>query len=321
MREGQFIKQNKDRWKSYEQPAEDPDELARQFTYLVDDLSYAKTFYPFSNTVKYLNSLGANIYLSIYRNKKEKGNRLITFWTEEVPLIVYRHRKKLLFSFLFFMVFVLLGVFSSKYDQNFVRAVLGDGYVDMTERNIANNDPFNIYKQEDEWFMFLRIAENNIGVAFKCFVMGILCSVGTIWFLLKNGLMLGVFEYMFFKNGLGTQSILVVFIHGTLEISAIVIAGCAGLALGNSILFPGTFTRIQSIQQGAKDGVKIMIALVPVFIIAAFFEGFVTRHTDMPVWLSSSILLASLAFILFYFVYYPMKVRKRIALDFNAFIQ
>jgi uncharacterized membrane protein SpoIIM required for sporulation len=130
--------------------------------------------------------------------------------------------------------------------------------------------------------------------------------------MLSNGLMLGVFEHMFFKHGLGIQSILVIFIHGTLEISALVIAGGAGMILGNAILFPKTFTRAQSIRKGAKDGVKIMVALIPIFIIAAFFESYVTRHTEMPVALSSFILLASLAFILFYFVFYPIKVSRRI---------
>ena len=131
MREGNFIKQNKDRWKTYEYPTDDPDELAKQFTYLVDDISYAKTYYPFGNTVKYLNGLGANIYLSIYRNRREKSNRIITFWTRELPLIIRRHHRTLLIAFIFFAVFVALGVFSSKYDQTFVRSVLGDEYVDM----------------------------------------------------------------------------------------------------------------------------------------------------------------------------------------------
>src|ERR1044072_421157 len=87
MREGQFIKQNKSRWQEYEHPTEDPDELARRFTYLVDDLSYAKTFYPVGNTVRYINSLASNIYLSIYRARREKSSRVITFWTQELPLI------------------------------------------------------------------------------------------------------------------------------------------------------------------------------------------------------------------------------------------
>lgn len=320
MREGQFIKRNKDRWAAYEHPADDPDELAKSFTNLVDDLSYAKTFYPAGNTVKYLNSLGGNIYLSIYSNRREKNNRLLTFWTEELPLIIRRNHKTLLFAFLFFAVFVALGVFSSMYDQTFVRSILGDSYVDMTERNIASGDPFGVYKEEEPFSMFVQIAFNNIKVSFNCFVLGILGSVGTIYYMLSNGLMLGVFEHMFFKHGLGLQSILVVFIHGTLEISALVIAGCAGMVLGNSILFPKTFTRAQSIRRGAKDGVKIMVALIPVFLVAAFFESYVTRHTGMPVWLSSLILLSSLAFILFYFVYYPIRVSRRISQSVDALL-
>jgi uncharacterized membrane protein SpoIIM required for sporulation len=318
MREGQFIKQNRGRWSEYEQPVEDPDELARRFTYLVDDLSYAKTFYPGGNTVRYLNSLAANIYRSIYRSRTEKGSRIITFWTTELPLIMYRYRRTLLAASLFFAAFLLMGLFSSMYDQTFVRAVLGDDYVNETERNIAAGDPFGIYKQEGQMYMFLRIALNNISVAFKCFLLGITCSVGTLYFLMSNGLMLGVFEHMFFKHGLGIQSILVVFIHGTLEISALVIAGAAGMVLGNSILFPGTFTRAQSIRRGVKDGVKIMVGLIPVFTVAAFFEGFVTRYTGMPLVFSLLILGSSLAFVIFYYIIYPYRLQKKVTAHAQA---
>lgn len=312
MREGQFLKQNIDRWKSYQQPTDDPDELAKRFTHLVDDLSYAKTFYPFSNTSRYINTIAAELYLSIYRNKKEKSNRIVMFWKVELPLIMRSHHRTLLFTFLFFALFIGLGVFSAMNDQTFIRSILGDGYVDMTERNIAKGDPFGVYKSANSFIMFVMIAINNIGVSFYAFAMGIFASVGTLWVLFQNGLMLGVFEYMFFKHDLGVQSILVVFIHGTLEISAIVIAGCAGMVIGNSILFPKTYTRIQSLVKAAKDGVKIVIGLIPIFITAAFFEGYVTRHTGMPLWMSLSILSGSLIFILWYFVFYPIRVSKKI---------
>jgi uncharacterized membrane protein SpoIIM required for sporulation len=315
MREGQFIKQNIHRWKSYENPTEDPDELAKRFTYLVDDLAFAKTFYPHSNTTRYINGMAASIYLSIYRNKKEKRNRFATFWALELPLIMKKYQRNLLFAFLFFSLFVALGVFSAMQDQSFVRAVLSDEYVEMTEQNIANGNPFGVYKSENEVLMFFTIALNNIQVSFNAFAVGIFASVGTLYLLFTNGLMVGVFEYMFFQHGLGFKSILVIFIHGTLELSAIVIAGCAGLVLGNSLLFPKTYTRLQSLTRAAKDAVKIVVGLIPVFIVAAFFESYVTRHTEMPVWLSLLILTTSLAFILWYFVFYPIKVSKRIVND------
>lgn len=314
MREGQFIKKNLDRWEQYQQPTEDPDEVAKRFTYLVDDLSYAKTFYPHGNTIRYINNIAANIYLSIYKNKKEKKQRLITFWTTELPLVIKKHQRLLLFTFLFFLSFVFIGAFSAHIDETFVRSVLGDSYVDMTERNIANGDPFGVYKNGNSFAMFLQIAFNNIKVAFMVYSLGISAGVGTLYFLFTNGLMVGVFEYMFFHHQLGIQSLLVIFIHGTLELSAIVIAGCAGLMLGNSLLFPGTYTRLQSLKLAAKDSVKIIMSLVPIFIVAAFFEGFVTRHTGMPVWLSLTILLASATFIVWYFIIYPVRVSKKVTI-------
>jgi uncharacterized membrane protein SpoIIM required for sporulation len=82
--------------------------------------------------------------------------------------------------------------------------------------------------------------------------------------------------------------------------------------MGKSWIFPGTLTRMAAFKQGVKDGIKIIIGLVPVFMIAAFFEGFVTRHYRMPVWMSASILLASLFFVIGYFGVYPILLKKRI---------
>ncbi|WP_336514491.1 stage II sporulation protein M [Pollutibacter soli] len=313
MREALFLKLNRERWDQYDKvPTEDPDELAERFVRLTDDLAFARTFYPKSKTVKYLNGLASRIHLSIYKNKKEKQSRIITFWKYELPLLMGSYQKQLLYAFIFFVCFTLIGILSAYYDDNFIRLILGDGYVDMTNENIENGDPFGVYKQQDQTTMFIMIAVNNIFVSFRVFVMGLLWGVGTVYDLFRNGVMLGSFEYYFFSKGVGFESILVVFIHGTLEISAIVIAGAAGLVLGNSVLFPRTYTRIQSMMLGAKDGIKIMIGLVPVFIVAAFFEGFVTRYTGMPLGLSLFILIGSLTFIILYFVIYPIRLRRKV---------
>jgi len=211
---------------------------------------------------------------------------------------------------LFFVVFCLIGIISAKYDDRFIRLVLGDRYVDMTDANMAKHDPFGVYKQSDSFPMFFQLAGNNIYVSLVTFVLGVFASIGTVYSLFKNGLMLGSFEYYFFSKGLGTASLLVISIHGVLEISSIIIAGGAGLVLGNSLLFPKTYTRLISFKKGAKDGMKIAIGLVPLFIVAAFFESFVTRHTEMPVWLSLSILISSFSFIIWYVIIYPNQLSK-----------
>nr|WP_294791536.1 stage II sporulation protein M [uncultured Mucilaginibacter sp.] len=311
MREPLFVKQNSAKWKSFEiEPSNDPDVLADRFIQITDDLAFAKTFYPDSKTTAYLNALAAGLHQSIYKNKTEKGNRFISFWKYELPLIFYTYRKELLYAFVFFFIFSLMGALSAKYDDSFVRIIMGDSYVDMTEASIAKNDPFAVYKQENEFLMWLTLGSNNVYVALKTFVCGIFASVGTIYMLFVNGIVLGSFQYFFFSKNLGMASVLVIWIHATIEISSIIIAGAAGLVLGNSILFPKTFSRIESLKRGAKDGMKIAIGIVPLFIVAAFLESFITRHTEMPMWLSVSILASSLIFIIWYVILYPKKLSK-----------
>lgn len=314
MREGLFIKRNIEKWKKYQyDTSTDPDEMANEFTELVNDLGYAKTFYPHSKVTQYLNGLASRIYLGIYRNKKQETSRLWKFWKTDLPMTVHRHRKQLLYAFLIFTSFAIMAAISAAHDDSFIRGVLGNGYVEMTDDNISRGDPFGVYKDKDSLNMFMRIAMNNIRVSFIVFVAGFLLSIGTVWLLFKNGVMLGAFQYMFFAKGLGLQSVLVIWIHGTLEISAIIISGGAGLIVGNSILFPGSLKRVQSLRKGTKDGLKLMIGLIPVFIMAAFLEGFITRYSDMPRLISASILITSLLFIVWYFVIYPKRVVAKLS--------
>ena len=314
MREGLFIKKNIDKWKQYQyEPATDPDEMAGQFTELVNDLGYSKTFYPHSKVTQYLNGLASRIYLGIYKNKKEETSRIFRFWKTELPLVVRKYHREIGYSFLIFMLFAIMAAFSTAHDEGFLRGILGDKYVDMTEENIAKGDPFGVYKNGDQLSMFTWIAVNNIEVSFRVFICGLFLSLGTVWQLFETGMMVGSFQYYFFSKGLGWKSILVIWCHGTLEISSIIIAGAAGLILGNSILFPGTHKRIHSLKRGGKDGLKLMIGLLPLFITAAFIEGFITRYSNMPVWISISILASSLSFIIWYFIIYPIRLEKRVA--------
>ena len=142
------------------------------------------------------------------------------------------------------------------------------------------------------------------------FVSGIITSLGTGLVLLKNGIMMGTFQGFMAQKGLLLESVSSIWIHGTLEIFAIIVAGGAGIVMGNSIVFPGTYTRVQSFRNGAAKGAKIAIGLIPVFVVAAFLEGFVTRHTHIPIILKFTIIGLSLLFIILYFIIYPQKLKS-----------
>ena len=317
MREAQFLKKNAEKWKQYETEVnhfDNPDTFADRFIELTDDLAYARTFYPKSNTSAYLNGVTSLFHQKIYKNKKEKSGRIASFWQFELPWLFKQYHWQLLYAFLFFIVFCFAGALSAKYDDSFIRLILGDGYVNMTNENIEKGDPFGVYKHDGAFTMFLQIGFNNIKVAFIAFVLGITFSIGTVMLLIQNGIMVGAFLQFFIAKKLGYQAVLAIFIHGTIELSVIVIAGCAGLVLGNSLLFPKTYSRWHAVTKGGRDGMKIVFGLVPFFILAAFLESYVTRHyQQMPAWSKLAILITSFSFIVWYFIIYPTQLHKRIA--------
>lgn len=311
MREAVFIRQNADKWKAIEQDAQsdDPNRLAEHFVQLTDDLAYARTFYPAADVTRYLNGLAARLHQQIYRNRPEERGRFRRFWQTELPTLFRASHRQLLIAFLIFAAAVVLGVASALHDDAFVRLILGDAYVNETLDNIERGDPLAIYKSGGQTQMFLAITLNNIRVAFLAFVLGVFGSVGTVWLLFSNGVMLGAFQTFFYQKGLLLPSLLTVWIHGTLEISAIVIAGCAGLTMGNALLFPGTYPRGYAFRKGAKQGLKIAVGLVPIFITAGFLESFVTR-LPLPWYVSGAIIAVSALFIGWYFVWYPIQRSK-----------
>ncbi|TRW27431.1 stage II sporulation protein M [Flavobacterium zepuense] len=318
MREVAFIKQNKEKWLEFEQAIfgkakKNPDELASLYIHLVNDLSYAQTYYPKSKAVTYLNHLAALTYQKIYKTKREETNRLVHFFKTEVPLIVYRNRRYILYAFLLFFVFTAIGVLSAMHDENFVRLILGDQYVNMTLENIDKGNPVAVYKSGSNWGSAFGITLNNLRVGAMEFVYGISGGILTAYVLLQNAIMLGAFQYFFYEHGVFGASVRGIWIHGSMEIFAMVIEGAAGLIFGAALLFPKTYSRIDSLKIGFKDGLKIWFSTMPFTIAAGLLEGFVTRYSpDMPLALNLFIILFTLTAIAWYYLIYPFRVNKKL---------
>ena len=309
MRETKFIQDNKEKWQEYEKELakeyHNPDKLNEIFVNVTDDLSYARTFYKNRSVRVYLNGLAQKIFSNLYKNKRSPAQRFVNFWKEELPKLVYDARRAFLISFLVFGGACLIGALSTAMDIEFPRIILGDEYVDMTIENIKKGDPMAVYKQRGQFGMSVGITFNNIFVALLTFVMGVFAAIGSIGILIRNGIMVGAFQYFFYTQGVFLESFLTIWMHGTLEISAIIIAGAAGITMGQGWVFPGTLSRLKSFQVSARRGLKIMMGLIPIFITAGFIEGYITRLTDIPDPIRAIFILLCLAFILWYFVWYP----------------
>lgn len=317
MREIAFIKQNREKWLEFElaifgKAKKNPDELANLYIQMMNDLSYAQTYYPKSKTVVYLNHLASQIYQKIYKTKRTDQNRVIDFFKIEVPLLVYEYRRYLAYAFILFFITVSIGILSARYDRDFVRLILGDQYVNMTLENIKKGNPMAVYGSGSNWGSFIGITVNNLFVGAKCYFYGIFAGIGTFYVFLQNCIMLGSFQYFFYEQGVFWKSVRGIWIHGSMEIFAIVIETTAGFILGASILFPKTFSRLNSFKIGFKNSFKIFLSTFPFTISAGFLEGFITRYSiDMPNWLSSFIILFTLAIISFYYLIYPFIVHKK----------
>ncbi|HEX8562868.1 MAG TPA: stage II sporulation protein M [Flavobacterium sp.] len=317
MREVAFIKQNKQKWLDFEQAIfgktkKNPDEIASLYIHLINDLSYAQSYYPKSKTVVYLNYLASQIYQKIYKTKREETNRLVYFFQTEIPLIVYSYRRYLLYAFLLFLVSVAIGVVSSRFDDTFTRLILSDNYVNMSLENIKDGNPVAVYKSGSNWGSFIGITFNNLYVGANCFFLGITGGIGTFYVLLQNSIMLGSFQYLFYREGVLWESVRGIWIHGAMEIFAMVVEAAAGFILGASILFPRTYSRRNSFKIGFKNGFKIFISTMPFTFAAGFLEGFITRYApDMPNWLSVGIILVTLSMISWYYLIYPTVVQRK----------
>ena len=316
MNEIQFLHKNIKKWESYEtilaQPENcDPNEISELFIHLTDDLAYSRTYFPDAEVTQFLNQLAQKAHRTIYRNQPMNKSRIRSFWASEFPLLVYGARKEIFVSFIVLVISVLIGIVSTRYDNGFVRIILGDAYVNMSLSNIQKGDPLAVYKSMNQVDMFLGITLNNVKVSFLVFVLGVLTPVGSGFVMLKNGVMLGTFHAFLADQGFLVDSIATIWVHGTYEIFAIIVAGGAGILMGNSIVFPKTYSRIESFRQGAMRGAKIIVGLIPVFVIAGFLEGFVTRYTQAPFLVRFGIIIFSICTIVYYFWITPIRIIKK----------
>lgn len=289
-----------------------PDDLSELYINLVNDLSFAQTYYPKSKTTVYLNHLAGQVFQRIYKTRRIEKNRFLHFFMEEVPLLVYHYRRFVLFAFLFFFIFVFIGVISAVYDPNFTKSILGEDYVNTTIENIKKGNPVDIYKSGSNWGSTVGITFNNIMVGAKMYITGIFGGLGSLHALLLNSVMLGSFQYFFHQHGELTASMRGIWLHGTFEIFSMVMEASAGLMLGASVLFPGTFSRFESFKRGFRDSFKIFLSTLPFTIVAGIIEGYVTRFSkEMPLVLNLTIIFGCFLVISYYYLIYPFIVSKK----------
>jgi uncharacterized membrane protein SpoIIM required for sporulation len=125
-----------------------------------------------------------------------------------------------------------------------------------------------------DWMMFGYYIRNNIGIAFQCFAGGLFAGLGTLFFLAYNGAFSGALAGYLTARGLSSTFYSFISTHSAFELTAIVLAGAAGLRLGHALLAPGRLTRLQSLVQAARESIVLVYGVTAMLLVAAAVEAF-----------------------------------------------
>jgi uncharacterized membrane protein SpoIIM required for sporulation len=202
----------------------------------------------------------------------------VRFLVETYPRVFRQSLAPCLVSLLIFLGAAAAGAALTYRDPDFKTKVLGPAMVDTIDRREMWTHSIVAIKP----IASSQIMTNNMSVALMTFAAGITGGAGTIYMIAFNGLLIGVIGMACALSGMSVPLWSFVAPHGVLEVPAIVIAGGAGLRLGQGLLFPGLRPRRQSVSRAGSEAVRLVLGCIPILVIAGIIEAFVSP-TDLAV--------------------------------------
>ena len=239
-----------------------------------------------SHSVDYLQQLAQRGHQQLYRHRSPLGGRLLGFVLAGFPRLVREEWRHLLVaSLLFYLSLLGMAALVLAFPE-LVYSLVSTSQVEQME---AMYDPaarrlgdFGTRGSGEDWVMFGYYVMNNVGIAFQTFAGGLLFGLGTLFYLLFNGLMIGAIAGHL--TGIGYHQPFWSFVigHGAFELTAITLAGAAGLKLGVALLVPGRLTRGEALRRAAARAVRLIAGAALMLLIAAFVEAYWSSMTYPP---------------------------------------
>jgi uncharacterized membrane protein SpoIIM required for sporulation len=232
--------------------------------------------------VSEVNRLVARAHAQIYRGVRGKSYSVLSFFLVRYPQLFRETWRFTFASFLISALFAGLAYRTVQTHPDLVADVMGPMMASEFRGDKKPSDIKDRFRAVSSPVLSSFVTGNNIMVALKAFALGITFGLGTVYVLLYNGMMVGGIAGAYAKSGIAADLWLTLLPHGALELSAIVVAGGAGLLLGYSLWCPGQRTRRRALREDAIKAGQLAVGLIPAFLVAGFFEGFVTPNDVMP---------------------------------------
>ncbi len=286
MTPGDFEHQNAERWAEYERlvarveggkPGPEAGQLPRRFHELCLDLSLAESRMYGSRITERLNALVIRGYEVIYRTRRGGWENVVAFLAVDFPRAVRSEwRLFWLCSAVFWLPFFAM-MFSAEHDIRWIQAVLGaDGMASMEQMYAGKEEQLSHLRSEygSNFMMFCFYIYNNVAIDFRIFAGGMAAGLGSLFFVLFNGLQIGA-SAGYVNHACNPESFWsFVAGHSSFELLGMIISGMSGMRLGLAILRPGRLPRVRALVQASKQAMPLIYGAALMTFMAALVEGF-----------------------------------------------
>jgi uncharacterized membrane protein SpoIIM required for sporulation len=238
-------------------------------------LATLQTYRPADDTTLYLNQLVAKAHNMMYKENNKSSQQLRVFFLRHFPAMLRKRKLFFVFALLLFIIGGLAGFLAVWKDPLNVYQIIPAniaGGIDPSQTDQPRGDLHSP-------IVSTTIMTNNIRVAVLAFISGITLGIGTVYLLVTNGLLIGALAAVFMHSGKSYVFWAYILPHGIIELTAIFIAGGAGLYMGYRIFVPGPFSRKYLFLESVKESAQLLLGTLPLFVIAGIIEGYITPST------------------------------------------
>ena len=261
------------RWGSH-----DVSSLSKLYRSICYDLSLVQSREWGARLEQYLNDLVAQGHNCLYRSPPQSLWAIWEFFATGFPRLLRRRYKPFVLALALFMIPLLVSVWVGYARPDLAELVAGKAAIDQALESYGTE----LYTDTDARYASERSTmagfyiNNNTGIAFKAYALGILGGVGTCFILLSNGIGIGIVQGSIMAAGNPTAERFFSFVisHGSFELTAIVIAGAGGLVLAQGALIPGQRTRLDSMKFHGVESLQLALGAGGMLFVAALLEGY-----------------------------------------------
>ena len=263
-------------------------DFPQQYRRLCQHLALAQERGYSSYLVDPLQQLALRGHQQLYRHRSQLTANVLGFVLADFPRLVREQwRFVLIASLLFFGSLVGIALLVYLFPDLIYSIVSPQQVAEM--QGMYDPDASRLGRtaeraSSENWMMFGYYVKHNIGIAFQTFAAGLLFGLGSVFFLIFNGLVIGAVSGHLTEIGYGQTFWSFVIGHGAFELTAIALAGAAGLQLGWALIAPGQLTRGESLRLAARKSVQMLCGVMIFLLIAAFIEAYWSSTTLIAPW-------------------------------------